>query len=275
MSLAQWTETLRSKVLGSLNLHLCLPKDLDFSIMLSSVCGIIGASGQSNYAFGCAYQDALSCYRNALGHKTVSIDLGTVEGVGYTAENQSIGAFMKSLGLQGISEGFLHQLLGYYCDPERELHNATAAQIVVGIMAEEELNRSELVRPRFYSRPLFRHLSSIQRKAQIQKAHRAPPIVRDDDKVEEEAGSHNRISPTQNQTSLSKAICSRLSKILAVDLQDIDAAKPLHTYGVDSLVAMEVRVWFKEVQRLDVTVFDILSNVSIDELAGKIISRKH
>lgn len=87
MTLDQWNEALRSKVQGSNNLDRHLPTQLDFFIFLSSVCGIIGASGQSNYAFGCAYQDALARSKVAMRQKAVSIDLGIAEGVGYTAKH--------------------------------------------------------------------------------------------------------------------------------------------------------------------------------------------
>jgi hypothetical protein len=121
LSLEQWTDTIRPKVQGSVNLHKHLPAHLDFLIFLSSICGIIGASGQSNYAFGCAYQDALARFKVATGQKTISIDLGIVDGVGYTAEHRSVGSFMRSLGLQALRENYIHALLEYFCDPSHKV----------------------------------------------------------------------------------------------------------------------------------------------------------
>jgi aryl carrier-like protein len=271
LPLEQWTDTLRSKVQGSLNLHQHLPANLDFLVLLSSICGIIGASGQSNYAFGCAYQDAMARYRLAVGQKAISIDLGIVEGVGYTAEHQGVASFMRSLGMQPISEEYLHALLEYYCDQGCRIQGSSEAQVIAGIMTEEEMHCTGIVRPRFYSRPLVRHLErlklTVHAKTSQQKVVETVPT---------------KFTPTtdsfgdqfQVKGSVSMAICRRLSDMLALSTIDIDPAKPLHAYGVDSLVAMEIRNWFKEEMGVDVAVFDILSNMSIDSLAGKIVDGK-
>lgn len=71
MSLAQWEQTSCSKIESSWNLHTLLP-ELDFFILLSSVSGVVGNPGQSNYAAGCTFQDALARHRNQGGQKAVS-----------------------------------------------------------------------------------------------------------------------------------------------------------------------------------------------------------
>jgi hypothetical protein len=49
------------------NLHHCLPRDMDFFILLSSVAGLVGNRGQANYAAGNTFQDALASHRVSLG----------------------------------------------------------------------------------------------------------------------------------------------------------------------------------------------------------------
>ncbi|BCR97071.1 beta-ketoacyl reductase [Aspergillus luchuensis] len=276
MTLDQWNEALRSKVQGSYNLDRHLPTQLDFFIFLSSVCGIIGASGQSNYAFGCAYQDALARSKVAMRQKAVSIDLGIVEGVGYTAEHQGVGSFMRSLGLQPIPEEYLLSILEYYCDSRREILHPSDAQIVVGIMSQDEMQRSGLVRSRFYSRPLWNHLQrrmnptlggskvvAAQRPNKKGPSSLKLPMAASDDTLSSVADG--------GPDAVSRAICERVSDVLAINADDIDPAKPLHMYGVDSLVAMELRSWFKEALQKDVAVFDILSNRPIGVLAQEVV----
>ncbi|GLA95297.1 type I Iterative Polyketide synthase (PKS) [Aspergillus tubingensis] len=277
MTLDQWNEALRSKVQGSNNLDRHLPTQLDFFIFLSSVCGIIGASGQSNYAFGCAYQDALARSKVAMRQKAVSIDLGIVEGVGYTAKHQGVGSFMRSLGLQPISEEYLLSILEYYCDSRREILHPSDAQIVVGIMNQDEGQRSGLVRSRFYSRPLWNHLQrrmnptlgrskvvAAQRSNEKDPSSLKLPTAAIDDTLSSTVADGG-------PDAVSRAICERVSDVLAIDADDIDPAKPLHMYGVDSLVAMELRSWFKEALQKDVAVFDILSNRPIEVLAQEVV----
>ncbi|KAF2816383.1 uncharacterized protein BDZ99DRAFT_542807 [Mytilinidion resinicola] len=272
LSLDQWNDTLKSKVQGSINLEKHLPTDLDFFIFLSSVCGIIGASGQSNYAFGCAYQDALARYKVAMGKKAVSIDLGIVEGVGYTAEHQGADKFMRSLGMQPIPEDYIHALLAYYCDPSREIKESREAQLVAGIMTEEEMHRKGVVRPKFFSRPLLRHLKRPNHA--VEKGPVLQAATTDATPSPATAKPESANTPTHTQSAASKAICGRLSDMIALSIEDIDPDKPLHAFGVDSLVAIEMRSWFKETLQADVPVFDILSNLSIDALAAKAVGGK-
>jgi len=68
---------------------------------------------------------------------------------------------------------------------------------------------------------------------------------------------------------------TKLSRTLAVEREQIDTTKPMHTYGVDSLSAVELRTWFRNVVGVNITVFDILNNQSLVELATTVAPRSH
>ena len=46
----------------------------------------------------------------------------------------------------------------------------------------------------------------------------------------------------------------------------------MHTYGVDSLVAVELRNWFSRSLKLDVAIFDIVGG-SIDALTATVVGK--
>ena len=54
---------------------------------------------------------------------------------------------------------------------------------------------------------------------------------------------------------------------------DIDVFKPVHHYGVDSLVAIDYRNWIFRELKSTVTVFDILNSVPMTALAAKIAKK--
>lgn len=89
MTFQDWTESTRPKIQGSWNLHALLPKDLDFFIMLSSVSGIIGNPGQSNYNAGNTYQDALALFRHQNGLRGTSLAVGAVRDIGLLSSSPS------------------------------------------------------------------------------------------------------------------------------------------------------------------------------------------
>lgn len=72
--------------------------------MLSSISGIIGNIGQSNYAAGNTFEDALAHYRVSLGEKATSIDLGAVSNVGVMAEDRALPGWVIQLGLLDASQ---------------------------------------------------------------------------------------------------------------------------------------------------------------------------
>ncbi|KPM38704.1 Lovastatin diketide synthase LovF [Neonectria ditissima] len=92
------------KVNGSLNLHTgLLNHDLDFFVMLSSGCGVLGNEGQSNYSASSTFLDTFARYRQSLGLPASSVDLGYVEDVGNISERPEIQASLSSRGLRPIT----------------------------------------------------------------------------------------------------------------------------------------------------------------------------
>ena len=60
MTFEDWKASVDPKVRGSWNLHTNLPKGMDFFILLSSLCGIVGKETTANYDAGNSCMDALA-----------------------------------------------------------------------------------------------------------------------------------------------------------------------------------------------------------------------
>ncbi len=80
-------------------------------------------------------------------------------------------------------------------------------------------------------------------------------------------------SLTEVHLIISGAIIAQISKVLVVPIEDINPARPISTYGVDSLAAVELRNWFAKNLIAAVGVMEILSGKSIDALAQEVIER--
>lgn len=63
------------------------------------------------------------------------------------------------------------------------------------------------------------------------------------------------------------AVVKKLSRTLGTPQEDIDTTRPMHYYGVDSLIAVELRNWFGKDMSADVAIFDILSGASISTVS--------
>ncbi|KAK7756277.1 putative secondary metabolism biosynthetic enzyme [Diatrype stigma] len=68
-------------------------------------------------------------------------------------------------------------------------------------------------------------------------------------------------------------LLERVAKVIVTPVSDIDVSKPVYTYGVDSLVAVELRNWLALELRSDVSIFDLTSSAPITDVCRKIALR--
>lgn len=99
MTFENWKQSTHPKVIGAQNLHTVLANvPLDFFLMTSSVSGILGTPGQSNYAAANAYLDSLAKHRLSRSTAATSLVLPMVLGVGVVAENAELEDALKRKG---------------------------------------------------------------------------------------------------------------------------------------------------------------------------------
>lgn len=93
MTFDDWTQSTKSKIRGTLNLHHLFSEqeDLGFFVALSSVASVIGNMGQANYSAGNGFIDSLMEWRRSNGLPGHSINIGLVpdaSGLSDIAEDQ-------------------------------------------------------------------------------------------------------------------------------------------------------------------------------------------
>lgn len=86
-----------------MNLQSFFGDSLDFFILLSSECGIVGSYGQGNYSAASTFQDAFARHRFSKNLPVRTIDLGVVGSEGYTAQNQAAAKHVMRYGVGLVS----------------------------------------------------------------------------------------------------------------------------------------------------------------------------
>ncbi|KLJ07412.1 hypothetical protein EMPG_17105 [Blastomyces silverae] len=266
MTFEKWDKAIRPKVHGSWNLHRHLPPDLDFFIMLSSISGICGSRGQSNYAAGNTYQDLLAYHRVANGQKAVSIDLGIIISAGVIKENKELMERHRTSALtKPVTMEELLALLDRFCNPESELLTSTQCQVVTGLTVSGSIHDDDPDRIYWMESPIFSQIKHMDDMHHIKNT-----IKGSADYVAQFASAS---SLAEASAIVSTALAAKLSRVLAIPVEDLDFNKPIKDFGADSLVAVELRNWFSRDWGTEVAVFDIIGGATITVTGGLVASR--
>jgi hypothetical protein len=253
---------MKPKVQGTWNLDKLLPDNLDFFVILSSIAGVCGAVSQSSYAGASIFQDAFARYRHARGQHCISLDLGIVQDVGYVAERVDVARFlaMSMADHKVLSEDDLHFMVKYACSPHTRVSSPWDTQIIGALTTPSFVRRHGNLEDHAWMRmPMFCHLYQME---QEENKHSAAPLQANS--VESQLAETKTLG--EAASVITKALANRLARALAVPVEDIDVNMPPFTFGVDSLVAVELMFWFSNEIRADVPVVQILGNSSVTKL---------
>lgn len=69
------------------------------------------------------------------------------------------------------------------------------------------------------------------------------------------------------------ALVDRLANLLAVPQEDTAPHLPISVFGIDSLIALELRQWIKKEVRTKTSIFDGIQGESVEDLEGKVVER--
>ncbi|KAM7215806.1 polyketide synthase [Rhypophila decipiens] len=268
MTQEQFLGATRGKVQGSWHLHELLPADLDFFVLLSSSVGIAGSRGQGNYSAGNSYQDALAHYRRGKGLKACSIDVGMVLGVGFLAEETTearVHENTKSWSFIGIREREFFGILQAAITGE-SIPGAPAVppQLITGLGTGGMMAQGAEKYPWWFNDMKFAHIVQVDTHQVTQENN--------EESAQLQALLQQATSLDQASEIVTAALVKKLAKSMMVAVEDIEASRPVSSYGVDSLLAVELRSWIYSEVQADISVFDLLSNIAISSLARKIIS---
>ena len=254
MSFKDWKTSTEPKVLSAMNLNDVLSDiDLDFFLMTSSVSGILGTPGQSNYAAANSYLDALARYRKSAGRVAVSVVLPMVLGVGVVAENVELEDSLKRKGMYGIDEEHLldafetaiisrnlenapdHVVVGL--DPAK-LQKAVADADTEESFWTEDLRFSQVVHDMNFSQDDVSGGAGGQSVLSVVKA---------------------AASPAEAIATVAEHFVNKLARMLLMDPEEFDTYnKSIASYGIDSMVGAELRNWIFKEYKMDIAFQQLL-----------------
>ena len=266
-SLSQIQSVLAPKVTGTLNLHEATKDlELDFFLMTSSIIGSVGTASQGAYTAANAFQDGFARFRASQSLPATALGLGLILEVGSVSNAVGFQQMLQRNATYGISETeFLQLLEGALCESKvpsqssklSKLDPSSAAQVVTGLEPGQLIpylesgRASDLV---WFNNSRFQSVvQAASERAQVRNAGKGAGGA---------ASYRSRIeeAPTPEEKILiaREGISTRIGELVSLAADDIDVAKPISAYGVDSLVAGELRNWLIKTFGIDVSLLRLL-----------------
>lgn len=170
-----------------------------------------------------------------------------------------------------VDEEDLFVLLGHYCDPIRRGQSLSpdSSQLLVGATTPADLRARGEQPMQFMDRPLWAGFAALGSAssgdatlAVHQKEIPGPAQL-----FREATG------PVERSAIVVEALRARLARALGVEVDEVDSRGGLSTFGVDSLMAVELRNWIKRDFGAVVSVFEMIGAATLGKVGELVTTR--
>jgi acyl carrier protein len=262
----EFRQPIAPKVAGTWNLHqasLEQPTSLDFFTLLSSVSGLVGQLGQANYAAGNTFLDSFAAYRLQQGLPACSINLGPIDDVGYLANDEQgtmLNRVFETRGWTPIHEALLQQILRIsILQQTHRLNSSHTGQLVTAIVPGETP-----FEPVHRFSALAGH-NTVKTGGGVDAESKSKLMLL-------KKGSSGETDHAILLAAAVELVNPVLMRSLGVG-EPLDPTRPLSNYGVDSLVAVELRNWVRQQLEIEVSALEIVGARTLTALCETLLGK--
>ncbi|KAI9676001.1 MAG: Type I Iterative PKS [Caeruleum heppii] len=267
MTISEYYGAVRCKLDGTWNLHQVALEEslpLDFFTMLSSISGVVGQKGQANYAAANVFLDAFAAYRRKLGLPACSVDLGAIEEVGYMSRNVDLLVALDKSAWTPINEALFHKIVRFSIEQQvAPLNEASGSQLITSIALPQYESSKLLVDARFGGLCFGDTLGSGAGGDNKDGSREIQAFFLLVSSGADPAAMLNSAIEVVNRQFMTML---RLTEAL-------EPGKPLSSYGLDSLAAVEFRNWVRVELGAELTTLEISNASSLIGLCEKIVGK--
>lgn len=261
MTHADFVAATRSKYNVTPNLHNHLPRDLDFFLCLSSATGQIGSIAQGNHNAGNRYQDSLCAHRGALGLAGANINLGWMGDIGFVAESDRV------------------RVPQVVRDVVRDLRASRFFATMDAVWNNDAVSGGQLVLDLAMGGPIthigrdepcwFRDARFSAVRAYDAHQSKGEDAAKATNKVDIKLALASAKIQEEAKVVVLSGLMAKLAWGLMMELEDMDASRPINMYDVDSLVSEDIKAWAMKELHIIVHVSNVLNCMPLADLAGK------
>ena len=234
--------------------------NLDFFIMLSSVITLIGSATQTAYCAASAFQDHFARWRINQGYPACSFAFGLIADIGTAAARSGVSQATARKGLYETSESeFLKLFEGCFfassTTPVADPGLLFTDYLCIGLDPNRLAAHASNIGSEFdfYWTTDPRHGIVTQAVREVSKQQTQSSPKNDMPNELDEL----TLFPERVVSTVSRMVVERLAKLLFVATSKIDAGQNIGYYGMDSMVAAELRNWLWKNFTLDISFLEL------------------
>lgn len=246
----RFAAVMKPKALGAWHLHRHtrhLP--LDVFMLFSSISALIGNPGQGAYVAANTVLDTLAHMRRAQGLPAISINWGALGEVGMVAQDNSVEAYFKRVGIGFLSPAQALAVIG----KALTWNPAQLAAALIDCPQWAQFN------PAWAASPRYRHLiaDTERREGAATNAFCA---------------ALSEMAPEARPACVVGALIELISEIMRIPVEKIDRRQSLVNLGVDSLMAMELQAAVGRKTGVKLSTLELMKGNAIEQLGGQILA---
>ncbi len=251
-------KVLRPKVLGAHNLdRASRGLDLDFFVLFSSATTMVGNPGQANYVAANAYLEGLARQRRAEGLPALAVAWGAISDAGYLARNMETNDVLSTrLGRHALTARDALEGLGLL------LHHGSL-----------EVSEAAIAYARIDWGAARKELAIVKSSLFSDFLGDLDYELIDGDAQVDLSELLSGLDRGQAVEAMSKLLAAEIAKILRMPAEEIDRHRPLSEIGMDSLMALELRMGAEKRLGIDIPLMSLANGATLNDICNRVVAR--
>lgn len=239
---------------------------VDFFVNLSSAASFVGNMGQSPYAASGTFMAALAQYPESAKMRCSTIDLPVVRGVGYLSDDQKREEITKQLGTESVDATDIRGLVTAAI--RQDFDTTCEGHCVAGF---EAVKTTPITEQPFWVNDT--KLSHLLRLSTLAGAGALPESAQSGTEISPASAIRQSKTRDAAEAAIGAVVLQKISSILMRPIEELDPASPISVYGLDSLVAIEIRNWITRELEANLQILEILTSDSVPALTETILKK--
>ncbi|WP_319774134.1 SDR family NAD(P)-dependent oxidoreductase [Breoghania sp.] len=228
-------------------------------VMFSSATTLVGNPGQANYVAANGYLEALARKRRADGKPGLAVGWGAISDAGYLARNADVNDLVaRKLGRHALTANEALAGLGRLLSlPEAQRMNPDLAAVGYARIDWAQARRDLAL----LNTPLVARLGLGSAGDGLEEG------------AIDLAAMLDGLDAAAAVKTVGRLLSVEIGRILRIAPEEIDTHKPLSDIGMDSLMALELRMACERQLGVDIPLMSLANGATLNDLSARIVKR--